>query len=110
MAAFKTFSESKSNVTSSAGGTSFDVAPYSKLYVHILPTASTGGALKLQTSNDGTNWIDVHDFSTVTANTNYGLNVPYGATAAKEGFGRYVRLYATLGTTLSYQAWFIARE
>lgn len=55
----------------------------------VTPTALAGGTIKLQGSNDGTNWVDIGSATNVTADGNVGLSLDRPTYS-------YIRPYITL--------------
>lgn len=98
------------NVTTSKAASEINAQFYNSFFLQIYVVSASGTcSLKIQTSNDNVNWVDLHDFGTVTDGS-YFKAIPDYTSATKCGFGRYVRLYATVGTSISYNARWLFRK
>lgn len=77
--------------TATGGGTAIELAGYSMLDIQTIADVGTVNTttLKLQFSNDGTNWVD-------GVNINANITADVNTLAQYLNFGRYTRVYATL--------------
>jgi hypothetical protein len=122
---YKSGSETQSAITANTNGATIDLIGYKEIAISVIFGTCTGqasnvGTLKIQTSNDNSNWhaltptLASEDDHTDLSGTTSFQYLPDNSTTDEHGFGRYVRFVFAAsnytGGSVTYTVKWLAKE
>ena len=122
---YKSGTETQSAITADTNGATIDLIGYKEIAISVLFGTCTGqasnvGTLKIQTSNDNSNWhaltptLASEDDNSAFSGDTYFFYLPDNSVTNEHGFGRYVRfVFAATnytGGSVTYTVKWLAKE